>query len=91
MELLERIKEIEKSTGLNREDFGLKIGIKYSRLRNVIGGQARIRIDDLEAIAEAFPEYKHWLVFGEELPEAGQISPMTKQEQDDYQIQGRAG
>lgn len=77
-EFLERVKEIEKNEGLSREDLALKAGMKYTRLRNLLGGQGQPRLEDIEAIASAFPEYKHWLVFGEELPEAGQVSPATK-------------
>ena len=88
MELLERIKEIEKAEGLTREDLAMKAGLKYTRLRNVVGGQTKVRLEDIEALATAFPEYKHWLVFGEELPEAGQISPMTKATKESYQKAG---
>jgi len=78
LSLLDRMKEIENAEGMHREDFAMKIGIRYTRLRNVIGGQAKVRMEDIEAIATAFPQYKHWLVFGEELPVCGQISPMNK-------------
>lgn len=78
---IERIKKIEQEEGLSREDLAMKAGMKYTRLRNLVGGQGQVRLDDIEAIASAFPQYKHWLVFGEELPMCGQISPDNKEAQ----------
>lgn len=91
MSFLDRVKKIEKHEGLSREELAMKAGMKYTRLRNLVGGQGQVRLDDIEAITKAFPEYKHWLIFGEELPESGQISPMTKKTHSDYQTQGKAG
>ena len=78
MNYIERIKEIEKVEGLSREDLAMKCGIKYTRLRNVVGGQAEVRASDLAMIAETFPIYEVWLFTGKEYPQEGQISPMTK-------------
>lgn len=82
MNVLERLKEIERKEGLSREDLATKTGIKYTRLRNAIGGQVKLRHEEIEAIGKAFPEYRLWLAYGEEIPEAGQISPMTKEAQE---------
>lgn len=90
MNFLERIKEIEKAEGLTREELAMKAGMKYTRLRNLVGNQGKPRLEDILAISEAFPEYKHWLVYGEELPESGQISPMTKKAQENLNQQGTA-
>ena len=90
MELQERIKELEKCEGLTREDLAKKIGLKYTRLRNIVGGQTLPRIDDLEAIAKVFPEYEYWIFTGKELAEAGQISPLTKKAHRDYGESGTA-
>ncbi|MFC3115966.1 helix-turn-helix domain-containing protein [Cellvibrio fontiphilus] len=78
MSYIERIKEIEKAEGLSREELAMKCGMKYTRLRNVIGGQAEVRASDLAVIASAFPEYEVWLFTGKEYPNEGQISPITK-------------
>lgn len=82
MDIRERIKAIEKAEGLTREDLANRIGLKYTRLRNLVGGQTIFRIEDIQAIASVFPEYEYWLFCGKEIPEAGQISPMTKSAQD---------
>jgi len=37
-----------------------------------------MRTNELDAFNQIFPEYSYWLTTGKELPEAGQISPMTK-------------
>jgi len=81
MKYIERIKEIEKAENLSREELAMKCGIKYTRLRNVVGGQAEVRASDLAGIAEAFPEYEVWLFTGKEYPRGGQISPATKKGQ----------
>lgn len=88
---IERVKSIEEAEKLSREDLAMKAGMKYTRLRNLLGGQGQPRLEDIEAIAKAYPEYKHWLVFGEELPEAGQISPMTKQTMKSLETARKAG
>lgn len=78
MNFIERIKELCRLEDLSREDFAEMCGMRYTRINNVLNSRGHIRIDELEQIGNAFPEYKHWIVFGVELPEAGQISPMTK-------------
>lgn len=83
MNYIDRIKEIEKAESLSREELAMKCGMKYTRLRNVIGGQAEVRASDLAGIAEVFPEYEVWLFTGKEFPNEGQISPMTKKAKKD--------
>ena len=40
-----------------------------------------MRTSELEKVQDIFPEYRYWLSTGQELPEAGQVSPMTKRAQ----------
>jgi len=35
-------------------------------------------MDEIEGLISVWPEYAYWLVTGLELPESGQISPLTK-------------
>lgn len=77
-EFLERVRKIEEYEAIGREDLAMKAGMKYTRLRNLMSGQGQPRLEDITAIARAFPEYAHWLVYGKELPAAEQVSPMTK-------------
>jgi hypothetical protein len=44
----------------------------------------------IEVIGKALPEYRLWIAYGDELPEAGQISPMTKSAQRELGKLGRA-
>lgn len=81
MSVIDRIREIEKKEKITREELANKAGMKYTRLSGLVGGRGQIRMDDIEAIASAFPQYKHWLVFDEELPLCGQISPTNKNAQ----------
>lgn len=91
MDLRERIKEIERVENLTREELAKRMGVSYTRLRNLVGGQTKFRIDDLEALAAIFPAYEYWIYSGKELPESGQISPMTKEAQESLGTQGKAG
>ncbi len=50
-----------------------------------------MRTSELEALHALFPEYKVWLSTGDEFPEAGQISPMTKREQQNYKTPPKVG
>lgn len=88
---LERLKELTKIENLTREDLAEKVGIRYTRISNLFNERGHVRIEEVEEIGNAFPEYKHWLVYGEELPEAGQISPATKKAQQDLNQTGVAG
>jgi transcriptional regulator with XRE-family HTH domain len=90
MDLKDRIKEIEKVEGLTREELARKIDITYTRLRNLVGGQTKFRMEDLEAISAIYPEYEYWIYTGKELPAGGQISPMTKAAQSELGAQRKA-
>lgn len=37
-----------------------------------------MRTSELDAVLKIYPNYAYWLTTGKEIPEAGQISPMTK-------------
>jgi hypothetical protein len=91
----ERLITLLKYKASNEKNFikegSEKTGIKKETLRALCNKGQKFNNEHIEAIASAFPEYKHWLVFGEELPESGQISPMTKKTTSDYQTQGKAG
>ncbi|MDP2506722.1 helix-turn-helix transcriptional regulator [Oceanobacter sp. 3_MG-2023] len=91
MNARDRIKELRTAEQLTIDDLSEKSGIKGSRVRNLLSGQTPVRIDDIQAIGEAFPEYKYWLAFGEEMPEAGQISPETKKALAELKTRPEAG
>lgn len=83
MDSLERIKKVISEEKLKRDDLVQKTGLSYTRWQSVLSGKAKVRLEDIESMAEAFPEYAYWLAFGKELPACGQISPMTKKVQND--------
>jgi|TARA_R100000027_G_scaffold55780_1_gene44954 hypothetical protein len=78
MDIRERIKKIGRTEGLGREALAKRCAMKYTRLRNIVGGQAEVRVSDIAQIALAFPEYEVWLFTGREYPQIGQISPEGK-------------
>lgn len=88
---LNRLNEVAKSEELTREDLAEKTGLKYTRISNLFNKRGHIRAEEIEAIGKAFPEYKYWLAFGDELPEAGQISPMTKQAMENLETARKTG
>lgn len=78
MDAIERIDLLAKIEGLSRPELAKKCGIKEDRMKNVINRRAKLYQEDMEALFKVWPEFSYWLATGEELPEAGQISPMTK-------------
>lgn len=68
-----------------------RTGIKADRWKNVKAGKAELRATDIEALATVCPEYCYWLATGQELPEAGQISPLTKKAQQNLKPTPKAG
>ncbi|MCW8965678.1 MAG: helix-turn-helix domain-containing protein [Candidatus Pacearchaeota archaeon] len=77
-EIITRIREIRESENLDRTQFGEIIGYSNKKLSNIENGLQRAHDDVLESIAAKYPQYAYWLISGNEIPEAGQISPMTE-------------
>lgn len=78
MNPIERINLLKEHLGKTVDGLATDTGIGASRWKNIFSGKAKVRLEDIEALGKAYPEYSHWLAFGKELPESGQISPMTK-------------
>jgi len=75
MNEIERIKEVLKTKGVTQEELARATGIGYKRWVNVLNKQSKLRHEEIVALALVFPEFKHWIAFGETIAEAGQISP----------------
>lgn len=74
---LDRLKLCIKMGGVSQASVAEECGINKDRLSKALTKKIRLSSSELIAIAEQYPNYKYWIVFGEELPESGQISPMT--------------
>jgi len=61
-------------------------GVKVDRWHTIKKGKV-MRTTELESIYHVYPEYKVWLATGMEMPEHGQVSPMTKRTQKDLNRQ----
>lgn len=85
-----RINEVLRQEKMNREELAKQTGIGYARWGNVIQGKATLRHEEIVAIGKLWPEYKLWLAYGDEMPDAGQISPMTKAAQQELGTQRKA-
>lgn len=55
-----------------------KTGIGKKRWSSVKAGAVEMRAAETQALCEIWPEYALWLASGNEAPEVGQISPLTK-------------
>lgn len=73
--VLIRIKTLLKTKQLKVDDLAALTDIAYSRWSNVLAGKAKIRHIEIEALGKIYPEYKHWIAFGDTLPKSGQTSP----------------
>ena len=89
-DVIDRINLLVEFEKLGREQLSQKTGINYTRWTNALQRKAKLRHEEIEAIGKAWPEYRLWIAYGEEIPEAGQISPMTKSAQRDLGKLGKA-
>ena len=71
---------LEKNTGVSAKIWS---NIKYKA--------QKMKAEELAALAKVYPEYAYWLATGLEIPEAGQISPMTKRTHKDLKTGPQAG
>ena len=78
MSVLERLKTILDLEKVSKRELSERTNIKESRWITVLAKRGRISGDEIEALVEVWPEYAYWLTTGLELPNAGQISPLTK-------------
>lgn len=71
---------LEKQTGISSKIWS---NIKYKA--------QKMKAEELAELGKVYPEYAYWLTTGLELPEAGQISPMTKRASNKLKNQPTAG
>ena len=90
LDVIDRVNLIIETERVSRDVLSQKTGIGYTRWTNTLQRKAKLRHEEIEAIGKAWPEYRLWLAYGEELPEAGQISPMTKAAQKELGTQRKA-
>ncbi len=64
-----------RAEGLSIHDLAAHTRIVYNRWANVLALKTKLRHEEIEALGAAFPQYRHWLSFGEELPRCGQVRP----------------
>lgn len=82
MDIAEKIKKIRETEGLSQFNFAVEVGMNMGTLQNYeYGRRATIRSNELEKICQhpRFQKYTLWLMTGQTLPEAGQISPEIEQ------------
>ncbi|GKT13074.1 MAG: hypothetical protein ISEC1_P2072 [Thiomicrorhabdus sp.] len=82
----ERIKELRKFDGLSQGKFAEKCGLKRDLINNIENNKQVVQVPILRKIAEAYPEFRNWIMTGDEYPESGLISPMTKKTSKDMKV-----
>ncbi|EIK44689.1 hypothetical protein O59_002412 [Cellvibrio sp. BR] len=87
----ERLIEILKHEEIKNPKLEELTGISRYTWQNIRNKPEReIKEEEIDAIANLFKEYRFWLISGEEMPEAGQVSPMTKAAQSELGTQRKA-
>ncbi len=70
-----RIEILRKFKGLSRRKLEQETNIADYTWQAVEIGKQAANEEHIKALSKLWPEYKFWLVFGETMPECGQISP----------------
>lgn len=66
-------------TELSNPALEKKTGVKAESWKSVRNRKIRTNEDHMEGLKIVCPNFVYWVMTGEELPEAGQISPMTEE------------
>ncbi len=82
----ERIKTLREFLNMSRDEFALKLRIKSNQLASIELKRQKAPAWYIEVISKEWFEYGYWVATGMEIPEAGQISPATKEVQDRLNI-----
>jgi transcriptional regulator with XRE-family HTH domain len=80
-----RIEKLRKFKGLSRRKLEQETGITDYTWQSVEIGRQLANEEHIKALCKIWPEYKYWLVFGETMPEYGQISPEIEETQQKLQ------
>jgi hypothetical protein len=75
--IIERLFVIWDEERLTAKWLAERTGVKETRWYEIRRRKV-MRTNELEVFQKLFPEYDYWVMSGKEIPEAGQISPMTK-------------
>lgn len=92
MSIKERAIAIIKWSGLSTADLERETGIDRYKWANLKSGKIRTTEEHMEALGKLWPEYAYWLMTGNTIPEAGQISPeITRATSDSLKAEEKAG
>ncbi|MEI6709236.1 MAG: helix-turn-helix transcriptional regulator [Methylococcales bacterium] len=70
-----RIQKLREYKKLSRRDLEKITDIAEYTWRAVESGKQTANESHINALSKIWSEYKYWIVFGETMPEYGQISP----------------
>jgi transcriptional regulator with XRE-family HTH domain len=64
--MINRIMQLMKEKGLNRNEFAEKIGVQRSSITHILSGRNRPSLDFIEKLAKTYPNLNmNWLVTGD--------------------------
>lgn len=86
-----RVKELREFAHLTREDLEQRTGISRHTWHSLERGNQRLNEDHIAAIRSIWPQYTWWIITGETLTEAGQVSPDLERIRKDSSRAGKAG
>jgi hypothetical protein len=81
-----RLKLLMELEALKTPYLEQQTGIAKRRWQTVKDSAAEMRVAEIQALEKLFPEYAYWLATGKEIPEAGQVSPLTKRAHKNYKV-----
>lgn len=90
MDEIDRLRLLFGMIEVSKKSVLEKVSIDYNRFAQVMGRKQALRAKELIQIAEEFPEFEYWILTGKEMPEVGQVSPMTKAAQKELGTQRKA-
>ncbi len=81
-----RIEQLRKFKKLSRRKLEKETGIPDYTWQAIEIEKQSANEEHIEALSKLWPEYKYWIVFGETIPEAGQISPELEEVRSDHRL-----
>lgn len=77
LDVVDRLRLLLKAKKISRPKLAELTQVSSERWASVVNRKVNVRLDELLEVCKVWPLHQHWLIFGEELPDSGQISPMT--------------
>ena len=81
-----RIRILREHLKMGRGEFAEITEIPKNALINLEQEKQKTYAWHIESISKIFPKYAYWLTTGNEIPKAGQISPINEENKDNFNL-----